>query len=281
MATPGQSASFVKRVQEALNALPGAERRLGEFTLDFPGELASYSASELAELAGVSNATVSRFVRRLGYEDFNAARRSVRAERRQGSPLLLDAKSRAAEDTVAAHLKDGRANLDATFARVSEPLIDDIVRALVEARTLWIAGYRSSQAFAFYFRWQVFQFLPRSQLLPGPGETLGEYMASIEKGDCLVAFGLRRRVPQLQHLVAHAAQAGAKVLYIGDHLMGEQAHADWLLRCDTRAPGALDNHVAVIGLCDLLITRVFRALGRKGRERLLAVEAAHETAGEL
>ena len=281
MTKPGQSASFVKRVQQALNDLPDAERRLGEFTLDFPGELASYSATELAELAGVSNATVSRFVRRLGYGDFNAARRSVRAERGQGSPLLLDAKGRAAQDTIAAHLKDGHANLDATFSRVSEPLIDEIVRALVGARTLWIAGYRSSQAFAFYFRWQVFQFLPHSHLLPGPGETLGEYMASIEKGDCLVAFGLRRRVPQLEHLVTHAAQAGAKVLYIGDHLMGEQTHADWLLRCDTRAPGALDNHVAVIALCDLLITRVFRTLGRKGRERLLAVEAAHDAADEL
>lgn len=281
MKSPSQPASFVRRVQGVLHDLPGAERRLGEFTLDFPGELASYSASELAALAGVSNATVSRFVRRLGYRDFNAARRSVRAERGQGSPLLLEAKGRAAQDTIAAHLAHGHANLDATFGRLSEPLIAEIVRAMLGARTLWIAGYRSSQAFAFYFRWQIFQFLPRSILLPGPGETLGEYMASIEQDDCLVAFGLRRRVPMLEHLVAHAGRVGAKVLYVGDHLIAEQVHVDWLLRCETRAPGPLDNHVAVVALCDLLVTRVFRALGKKGRERLLAVEAAHEAAGEL
>ena len=281
MKRPGPSASFVKRVQGVLNTLPEAERRLGEFTLDFPGELASYSASELAALAGVSNATVSRFVRRLGYADFNSARRSVRTERAVGSPLLLERKGRGSAETLAAHLQHGHANLEATYGRISETMIDDIVRAIVGARTLWVAGYRSSQAFAFYFRWQVFQFLPRSHLLPGPGETLGEYMASIEKEDCLVAFGLRRRVPQLQHLVAQAARVGAKVLYVGDHLMGELAEADWLLRCDTRAPGALDNHVAVIALCDLLVTRIFHALGRQGRTRLLAVEAAHEAAEEL
>lgn len=274
-------ASFIKRVQGVLNQLPDAERKLGEFTLDFPGELASYSASELAELAGVSNATVSRFVRRLGYEDFSAARRSVRAERTAGSPLLLEAKGRDGAGTLAAHLLHGHANLDATFERVSETTIEAVVHAITGARTVWVAGFRSSQAFAFYFRWQVFQFLPRCQLLPGPGETLGEYMASLEQEDCLVAFGLRRRVPQLQHLVTQAGRVGAKVVYFGDHLVGELPGVDWLLRCDTRAPGALDNHVAVIALCDLLVTRIFRALGRPGRTRLLAVEAAHEAAEEL
>jgi DNA-binding MurR/RpiR family transcriptional regulator len=273
--------SFLKRVQSVLDELPDAERRLGEFTLDFPGELASYSASELAELAGVSNATVSRFVRRLGYDDFTSARRSVRAERNVGSPLLLEEKGRAAADTVAAHLQHSHANLDASFSRWPETLIDEVVRAIVEAGTVWVAGYRSSQAFAAYFRWQIFQLLPRSQVLPGPGETLGEYMASLQKGDCLVAFGLRRRVPQLQHLVAQAHAVGARVVYVSDHLMGELSEADWHLRCDTRAPGALDNHVAVVALCDLLITHVFRAMGRPGRQRLLAVEAAHEAADEL
>ena len=65
--------SFLFRVREALEDLHPAERRLGGFVCDFPGELASYSASELATLAQVSNATVSRFVKRLGYEKIGRA----------------------------------------------------------------------------------------------------------------------------------------------------------------------------------------------------------------
>ena len=59
--------SFLSRVRHILPDLSPAERKLGELVRDFPGELASFSASELADLAAVSNATVSRFVRRLGY----------------------------------------------------------------------------------------------------------------------------------------------------------------------------------------------------------------------
>lgn len=57
--------SFLSRVRSILPELSPAERRLGEFVCDFPGEVATYSAQELAALAHVSKATVSRFVQRL------------------------------------------------------------------------------------------------------------------------------------------------------------------------------------------------------------------------
>jgi DNA-binding MurR/RpiR family transcriptional regulator len=60
------------------------ERQLAEFVLDFPGDLPSYAASELAALAGVSNATVTRFIKRLGYLHYDDARRQVREARGAG-----------------------------------------------------------------------------------------------------------------------------------------------------------------------------------------------------
>ena len=83
------TSSLLGRVRDQLHELPPTERRLADLILDFPGELASYSASELAALANVSNATVSRFIRRLGYDNYDEARRQAREEKRSGSPLFL------------------------------------------------------------------------------------------------------------------------------------------------------------------------------------------------
>ena len=44
-------AGFISRIHERLPDMHRAERRLGEFLLDFPGELASYDAQELARLS--------------------------------------------------------------------------------------------------------------------------------------------------------------------------------------------------------------------------------------
>jgi DNA-binding MurR/RpiR family transcriptional regulator len=56
-----------KRIQESYDILPPAERRLGDLLLNFPGDIANYSATEQAELAGTSKAAATRFFRRLGY----------------------------------------------------------------------------------------------------------------------------------------------------------------------------------------------------------------------
>jgi DNA-binding MurR/RpiR family transcriptional regulator len=60
---PVPAPSFLTRLREGLSSMHPTEKRLAEFMLDFPGELASYSASELAKLSGVSNAAV-----RLAYQ---------------------------------------------------------------------------------------------------------------------------------------------------------------------------------------------------------------------
>ena len=81
MAPSLPATSFLAQIRHMRDALPPSEQRLGDFILDFPGDLASYNASELAALVEVSNATVTRFVRRLGYDSYEAARRHARAER--------------------------------------------------------------------------------------------------------------------------------------------------------------------------------------------------------
>src|SRR5215210_8693870 len=119
--TDPQPFSLLSRIREQLHELPPTERRLADLVLDFPGELASYSASELAMLANVSNATVSRFIRRLGYENYDEARRHAREEKGSGSPLFLASVKPAAEGgLVAAHEQQSHANLAASFNRISD-----------------------------------------------------------------------------------------------------------------------------------------------------------------
>jgi DNA-binding MurR/RpiR family transcriptional regulator len=276
------SGSFIARIRDVLNGLSATERRLANFVLDFPGELASYSASELAKLAQVSNATVSRLIRRLGYKSFDEARRAARAEKRTGSPLFLSSAEPAGLlNSIQAHLQCGTANMNGTFNRLSESQINDIAGAITGARQVWVAGYRSSLSFATYFRWQASQVIERINVIPGAGETLAEHFVNISNRDCVVIFALRRRVPQIARIADYAAKAGAKILYVTDHQFTDPVQANWLIRCDTTAPGPLDNHVAVMALCGLLLTKIFELAGTAGRRRLSAIEAAHDAAKDL
>lgn len=280
--SPSASASFVSRVREALGALPPTERRLGEFVLDFPGNLSSYSASELARLTGVSNASVTRFVRRLGYESYDEARRHAREAGSSGAPLYLGQVGEGVESSVAGHIRQAQDNLAGTFNHIPAEQIDDIARAMAGARRLVFLGYRQNRNFAAYLRWQLLQVLDNQPVvIPGPGETLAEYGAQLGERDLLVVFALRRSVPAAARFAAQAHAAGVPVLCITDHFNKGPWPARWLLRCHTQAPGPLDNHVALMMLCHLLATRAMALAGPAGRRRMAAIESGHDALEEL
>ncbi|GAB2486384.1 MAG: MurR/RpiR family transcriptional regulator [Comamonas sp.] len=280
MPTPSQS--FVHRVRSQLDNLPATERQLAHFLLEFPGELASYAGSELAELAGVSPSTVSRFIRRIGYGNYEEARRHAREERESGSPLFqASTGSQPAASSVAAHFQQSQANLEASFARLSDRTMAEIAKSLASARQVLVFGSRASHGFAAYLRWQLVQVLPRVTTIPGPGESLGEYLADIGRDDCVIAFGMRRPTRQMRDLLQAATQARAKLLFISDSSSPDHAGATWSLPCDCRGTGRLDDHAAVMAVCNLIATTTIEACGAAGRKRLAAIELAHEALEEL
>lgn len=274
--------SFLYRVRQALPDLHPAEKRLGEFVCDFPGELASYSAQELAALAHVSKATVTRFIQRLGYENYEEARRHARAEKQTGSRLFLaSAADVAAGQSINAHVTQAVSNLEATFLGISENQIDAAAVALLQARKVWVIGFRSSHPFAAYLQWQLIQVIQNIAVIPGPGQTMGEHLASLNEDDVVVFFGLRRRTAQTAVIIEQIRKSRSRFLYITDEGAPFEINAAWHFRCHTLTPGPLFNHTAVMALCHLLITRCLEKAGTEGRARLRHIEVLNETLDEL
>jgi DNA-binding MurR/RpiR family transcriptional regulator len=274
--------SFLARVRSRLADLHPAERRLADFVLDFPGELASYSASELAHLANVSNATVSRFVRRLGYANYEAARRRVRVEKDDGAVLFLGSVGESDPDRfLADHLEQARLNVQRTFASISMAEIDALADAVLDARRVFLIGMRAGHVFATYLRRQLSQIVADITLLPIAGETLAESLASIGPKDCVVIVSLRRRPALIEAVTTAAVASGARVALLGDEAAERRSDVTWHLRCQTGSLGPLFDHGSVLAVCHLLATRVITRSGRAGRSRLTAVEQMLDTLGEL
>lgn len=274
--------SFVSRVRASLADLHPAERRLGDLLSDFPNEMASYSASELATLAQVSNATVTRFVRRLGYHSFEDARRHVREDRATGSRLYLaQVGDVTAAGNVARLVEQDVANLTETFSAVTENEIESLATALLAARKVWVIGFRAGYPFALYLQWQLTQVIEAIVALPGGGQTMGEHLASLDRKDVVVLFGLRRRVVQNEALIAAICQADVRLAYVTDEGVPRMDRATWHFRCQTGSGGQLFSHVSVMSLCNVIANRTIALAGRDGRTRLQSIELLNDSLSEL
>jgi DNA-binding MurR/RpiR family transcriptional regulator len=266
-------------IRTKYDRLPVGERKIADVLLEMRGELAAYSATELAERAGVSKSTASRLVRRLGFGDYQQLRQQARAG---GSPLAEFAGALAKKDTLARHLDHDIACLTSSLQAIPADLIRRATDMLAKPKRLWVVGFRNSYALALYARELLVQVKPDVRLLPVPGQTVVEELSALAASDTVLALGFRRHPPELAKILRAVHQAKARVVLIGGSSLDElDKHADITLRCQSHGSGLFDTYVAPISLLNYLCSEVALALGKAARTRLQRSEQLHHQFGDF
>ncbi|MCB1500285.1 MAG: MurR/RpiR family transcriptional regulator [Bauldia sp.] len=280
---PNNGRSLLKRIRDHYAELRPAERRLADLILNFPGEIAGYSATELAGMAETSNAAVSRFVQRIGLRTYDEMRRLSREGIDGGSPhFFLHPGDARGDGSAAAFYRDATIEaLRRTFAAIGERDIDSLAAAVRTAPDVWIVGYRHAHFLAAWLHWQVCHVRPRVHLLPRAGSTYGEVLADAGEGDVVIAVALRRRARALGDVLAALRAAGARLALVGDLSLTDDYGAEWVFRCDTRTATAVDNHAAVLAAIQLILDRIIVRAGKDAAARFAGIDQLHEDLGEL
>jgi len=279
------SSTLEARIGRAYADLPPNEQRLADTILSFPGELASYSANELAELAGVSAATASRFFKRIGYANFAEARLDARAAQRWGSPFYMqtrEAQNRGLADSIVSHVETETANISHTFQNLSHGDLQAIVEALATGERVTCLGFRTSAMVADYAAWLLGQLRDNVSVIGRGGNTLSEQISGLGPRDVVLAIGLRRRLPIFAKMLRSLRQRGVQVILITDPTSQKSVQqATWALRAEARSASLFDSDLAANSLihliCSLLATRV----GQRARARMQEISDLHDELGEF
>ena len=287
-ATADADPSLTARIRDRYGALSRTERQLADVILACPGELSGYSATELANRAGVSKMTVSRLVRRLGYAGFEEARLAARRGGDWGSPLFLlppggpPPAPDAERPPLDAHFQRSAEALAATARQTDPTMLALAARALADARRIWVCGARNSAFLAGYARWQFIQVRGEVHQLAATGETMAETLADLGPGDLLFLVGIRRRPPAIVRLLRTAGERAIPTILIADsHSALEAPPPPLTFRCETRSLAALDTHVAALAVIHALAAELIPLTGEAGRARIGAIEDLHERLEEL
>jgi len=281
--TDSHAESPTLRIHRVYGDLPEGERKAADLILDMPSELAIWSASELAERAGVSNATISRFIRRLGYGSFEEARRAARSLRAVGSPLYLaGGMNGASGGLLDRHLAVETSLIEASLAMLNPLTLEEVAGVLAGARRMRVAGFRNSYFAAEYARTMLAQFRPGVEMLNAPGQTLAEGVAGVGAGDAVLIVGLRRRPAGFTDFVRAVTATGADTILVADlSVRAAPAIVRHTLTCAVETPQAVDSYVGVLAVLRILALSVLRRLDAAGRRHLERIETIHEQLGEL
>jgi len=279
------SLTLEQLIRSRYDGFSPSDRKLSDVIVARQKDLVAYSATELAQLAGVSKASAARYFKRLGYQDFNDFRAAVRARFSSESPLFnLDrvAQSGDQQSGFIRHVEADARNLAETLDRVSSDDMSKALTLLKNANRLWIVGYRNGYATAFYAHALFSHAKADVTLINEAAGKSSEILADMAKGDVLFAVDFRRRTRLLPKVVKVARDAGAAVVLLTYAPLSDLAsQTDVVLTCPTQGQAIFDSYVAAMSIVNYLGTELVTDAQTTSRKRMQRIERIHELLDDL
>jgi DNA-binding MurR/RpiR family transcriptional regulator len=272
-------------IRSRYDDLSPSDRKLSEVVVARQKDLVAFSATELAQLAGVSKASAARFFKRLGYQDFNEFRAGVRARFSSESPLdNLNhvVKTHKKQQGFAGHVDADVHNLAEMVKRVRPQDLSQALVLLKQARRLWVVGYRNGYASAFYAHALFSHARPDVTLINEMAAKSADILADMKQGDVLFAIDFRRRTRLLPKLVSVAREAGASVVLLTYTPLSDLAsQANVVLTCPIHGSAIFDSYVAAMSIVNYLGSELVTNARSTSRKRMQSIERIHKMIDDL
>jgi DNA-binding MurR/RpiR family transcriptional regulator len=266
------------RIRAHVGDLSPSERRVARALLAGPPTIGLESSARLAEHAGVSGPTVSRFVQRLGFDSYGDFQRAlhedIAAQVRSpvddyGSPQHSGAAAGSAEEALAS---SARALGDAVAASVENLSPADVAGAselLADPnRTVVSSGGWVSQALAGYLATALREIRPRVRAIPPIASERATAIADVTKKDVAVVFDFRRYEHDTYDFAVAMRAGGARIILFTDPWLSPIAeHADAVLTARVVGPSPFDTLTPALAVVEAVVTMAAEVAGEAGRRR--------------
>jgi DNA-binding MurR/RpiR family transcriptional regulator len=273
-ASPGGALSIAEKIRQRLGELSPSERRVARTLLAGPPTIGLESSARLAQYAGVSGPTVSRFIAELGFASYAAFQRALHEE--------IAARMMPPDEVYRRHQEEQRpADMLETCARVlSESVAATVASldpvefrravALVAAggRQVLVTGGWFSQLLAGYLASVLRELRPDVRLVGPSASDRAGAIADIRRRDTVIAFDFRRYERDTLAIAQAARAAGARTLLVTDPWLSPVADfADAVLTAQVSGPAPFESLTAPLAVVETLIAAVADELGDAGRAR--------------
>ena len=272
--------SVAGRIHDAIERLTAAEKRAARGLLGSYPTLGLAPVAEFAQQAGVSSASVLRFVAQLGYRSYPDFQRALREEmeQRSKSPLQRSPAGAGRSPGDAQFLDHfiGQAvdNLRASAALIPAAEFETICTRLAESRgSCWLAGGRFTDFLAGYMEAHLRLIRPGVRRLDGRVATRADQLIDVKAGDIAIIFDVRRYDPTLLELAADLVARRVQIVLITDDWMSPVSRfAKLVLPCHTEMGRTWDANGALLTLVEAVLARVTELTWPTASKRMGAIE---------
>lgn len=260
--------------------LTQTENRILEYLEGHREEVMFMSIGQMAAQIEVSEATISRFVRHVGCEDYKQLKNIIMEQNHLEGPAGKMASTLFAEGAfgVSQYLQRQKRCLERTMEQLDELAFARAVQEILQGRHVYIHAKSASASVGKLLFFRLRRLGLPVLLLPPGGSELLEGLAQVEKEDLVIFFGFSKLSWEGQIILNCRKEVGYQTLcFTGRLVLPEEEAADinlYVYRGEAKEYHSMTSATAMV---DALVVAVTQQLGAQGAKRLQRLHQLKKT----
>ncbi|MCS0791508.1 MurR/RpiR family transcriptional regulator [Cytobacillus firmus] len=248
-------------IKESYSSLSPGQRKAAEFIMEHADEAVLLTAFQVGKNAGVSETTVIRLAYALGFSGYSQMQDRIRKEWLAGKQMdyFEDDSSieNAAEENLFRRVIDQeRKILQQLLDQVNEREIWKAIDALIRADRVYVGGFGSSFAAAYWFYYTLKQ-IRGNVYISSPNGFLTEDVCDLTDQSAVVIFSFPRYRKEALNLASFAERQDSGIIAITDRQLSPIGQlAAVTLTTDELMDSGHHSAASVISLLEVLIAGI-------------------------
>lgn len=282
------SKDILKLVQSAEMRRSKSDKLISSYIERNIAELPFETAKSIAARLEISQMTVGRYLRRLGFDGLDELKAAMRRGGRSNPAWQI----KGSLDRFQDDLRDGKFlagllqqqvdNLGMIYELTTAPQWQQTVDALISASEVYVAAYQNVRGIAQYFAAQLSYTRPRVAFMDGLNGTYSELLDGSVDGRVLFLHDVRRFASKARPLAEEARRAGVKVILLTDEFCPWAEEVSDISLVIPGSHGPLwDGAATMTAVMDLLLSNILVVLRGKVDERVELLTRLQDVFGDF
>ncbi len=275
LSTPIVFPKFEEKLRSALPDLPRLEAQVAQYMVLNIGDLSFETGVSIAEKVGVSEVTVSRLLRRLGYQGMRGLKKELRDELFNREPVQESERGiREVPESMTRNMDLEYKALGEIYQQSASPMWDKLVQSIMEAENVYVTGFQAVRGMAEDCARRLGMTRGNVRFLAAHDGMLTEWL---KWGDdkpetpsrCLILIDVVPYAREALILSKLCSQDGHSLIVFTDEMCHwARSYTDMVVYASTRTGLILESTVALAAALNLMVNSVAGQYSTTLTERL-------------
>ena len=272
--------NLLRKIIEIKDVLPKKQHTLCNYIALNYGKVGMMTISELAKESSVGTTTILRLTNTLGYKSYTEFRRSLAkiailsstsSYKREKDSFTIESKAES-NGVLKDFVRDSVSTIENIYTKPNVEEFEKTIKLLLKAKNIYVLGYRSSKALAYYFEYIINRFYPKVRQLSDTGEFVFDFVSlNLKATDVLVVFSVWPCTKKTIEVAKLCNKLGVKIVLLtntGLNPMVNIASA----KLDANSVNRPSGNVALMALIEALSAELGRRTAPASTKNLERVE---------